>query len=73
LSTAVTKLSSLAFLDLNLQLQPGTVQGVLGGPTVPPLKQLWIYEWRLLDGDEGLEHLSFTNNHDKDLLGLVED
>lgn len=49
------------------------VQGVLGGPTVPPLKQLWIYECRLLDGDEGLEHLSFTNNHDKDLLGLVED
>ena len=55
LPSALTKLSSLSFQSLKLQLQPGSgYQGILGAAVLPPLKQLRFTDCRLLDGGEGL-------------------
>ena len=84
LPSALTKLSSLYFDNMKLQLQPGRgYQGVLGAAAVPPLKRLRFTDCRLLDGGAGLaaalsllpglEYLSLKTSHensDRDILQM---
>jgi hypothetical protein len=76
-----TKLSSLEFTGVQLQLQPGRgYPGVLGAAAPLPLKQLQLNICQVLDNEDGLmaalarlpglEHLSIVDSTDNNSLTM---